>query len=150
MRYVVVHWVANPKTSAQANRNFFENRKEGKTGYGSAHYIIDPKETLRCIPEDEIAYHVGAELYPPWAVQHIGTYPNAWTIGIELCHEDWEGSFQYDVLAQAVDLTRDLLERHKLTKQNIIRHYDVTGKNCPKYFVEHEEEFEKFKDAVTS
>ena len=36
---VVIHWVANPKTSAMMNRNYFENRKYGKTNFGSAHYI---------------------------------------------------------------------------------------------------------------
>ena len=30
----------------------------------------------------------------------------------------------------------------------MIRHYDVTGKNCPKYFVEHEDEWEQFKKDV--
>ena len=30
----------------------------------------------------------------------------------------------------------------------VIRHYDVTGKNCPKYFVEHEDEWEQFKKDV--
>lgn len=46
VRGIVVHWVANPKISALANRNFFENRKFGKTNYGSAHYIIDLNASL--------------------------------------------------------------------------------------------------------
>ena len=30
----------------------------------------------------------------------------------------------------------------------MIRHYDVTGKICPKYFVEHEDAWEQFKADV--
>jgi N-acetylmuramoyl-L-alanine amidase len=30
----------------------------------------------------------------------------------------------------------------------VIRHYDVTGKECPKYYVEHETAWETFKDDV--
>jgi N-acetylmuramoyl-L-alanine amidase len=149
VRYIVMHWVANPKTSAQMNRNFFENRKLGKTGYGSAHYIIDPTEVIRCIPENEVAYHVGAEHYMPWAIQHISNYPNSWTLGIELCHEDWEGNFHPDTMIQAIELVGELCEKYKLTKDNIIRHYDVTGKDCPHLFVQHPEEFEAFKNLIS-
>ena len=31
---------------------------------------------------------------------------------------------------------------------DVIRHYDVTGKDCPKYFVEHEEAWNAFKANV--
>ena len=36
----------------------------------------------------------------------------------------------------------------KTTTINVIRHYDVTGKICPKYFVEHEDAWEQFKSDV--
>ncbi len=32
----------------------------------------------------------------------------------------------------------------------MIRHYDVTGKVCPKYFVEHEEAWQQFKEEVAA
>jgi N-acetylmuramoyl-L-alanine amidase CwlA len=31
---------------------------------------------------------------------------------------------------------------------DIIRHYDVTGKDCPRWFVSHPEEFDVFRDSV--
>ena len=37
---------------------------------------------------------------------------------------------------------------YHLDMDHLIRHYDVTGKNCPKYFVEHEDRWEVFKDFV--
>ena len=35
-----------------------------------------------------------------------------------------------------------------LNEDNVIRHYDVTGKICPKYFVEDEEAWKKFREDV--
>ena len=37
---IVIHWTANPQANAEQNRAFFESRKNGLNGYGSAHYII--------------------------------------------------------------------------------------------------------------
>ena len=41
-----------------------------------------------------------------------------------------------------------LCDEYGLKKEDIIRHYDVTGKLCPKYFVEHKKEWKKFKNNV--
>ena len=35
--------------------------------------------------------------------------------------------------------------RYNLPTDDVIRHYDVNGKNCPKYFVEHEDAWLAFK-----
>ena len=63
---VVLHWTANPGVSAESNRDFFESRKEGNLGAGSAHYVIGLfGEVIRCIPEDEMAYHCGSSQPDP-------------------------------------------------------------------------------------
>ena len=38
--------------------------------------------------------------------------------------------------------------KFELNEESLIRHYDVTGKLCPKYFVENEEAWKKFKKDV--
>ncbi len=64
IKAIVIHWVANPNSKAISNRNFFESRKNGKKGYGSAHFIIGLQgEIIQCLPEGEQAYHVGAKHY---------------------------------------------------------------------------------------
>ena len=40
------------------------------------------------------------------------------------------------------------MRKFNLTMDNVIRHYDVTGKDCPKYFVEHEDAWNAFKEDV--
>lgn len=35
-----------------------------------------------------------------------------------------------------------------LNETDVIRHYDVTGKNCPKYFVENEKAWDAFQENI--
>ncbi len=42
------------------------------------------------------------------------------------------------------------VQRFGLTGQDVIRHYDVTGKICPKYFVEHEDAWEQLRRMCSS
>ena len=41
-------------------------------------------------------------------------------------------------------LTAWLCRHFGVSPDQIIRHYDITGKDCPKYFVEHEDAWEQF------
>ena len=51
-------------------------------------------------------------------------------------------------VAALVQLTAWLCVKFDLTEDQVIRHYDVTGKNCPKYFVENEDAWAQFKEDV--
>lgn len=125
---IVVHWVGNSNSSAIANRNYFENLKNTHTTYASSHYIVGLEgEIIRCMPENEVAFHSGSYSM------------NRKSIGIENCHPDWNGKFNDNTYKSLVELCADICKRHNLNVNAIIRHYDVTGKNCPKYYVENEE-----------
>lgn len=151
---IVIHWVANAGSSAQSNRNYFENlknqREEKNARYASAHFIINLNgNIIQCLPVDEIAYHVGALKYKDEIKERLKSYPNNYTIGIELCHPDWTGRFTEETYYAAVELTATLLKQFNLNPQkDIYRHFDVTGKICPKYFVEKSEEWNNFKADV--
>jgi N-acetylmuramoyl-L-alanine amidase len=147
---IVIHWVANPNSTAQANRNFFENRKSGKIGYGSAHYIIDLDGTvILAIPPTEMAYHVGAKQYKEGAIKRLGDYPNSTTLGIECTHMDWKGTMTQSTYEKLIHLTIDLCKTYKLNPlTDLYRHYDITGKICHKWFVDHLDEWQKFKKTV--
>ena len=140
---IVIHWTGNPGTSAQANRNYFESLKEqtGSEGmrYASAHFVIGiDGEIIQCLPLDEWAYHVGAKQYVDGTKERLGPIPNNCTIGIELCHPDWTGRFTSETWEAAAELTAVLLKRFNLSPdKDVYRHYDITEKVCPKYFVEH-------------
>ena len=55
---VVIHYVGNPSTTAQANRNYFESLSSGETEtYASSHFVVGLEgEVIQCIPLTEIAY----------------------------------------------------------------------------------------------
>lgn len=123
---VVVHYVANPGSTAEENRNYFENLKDTHLTKASSHYIIGlDGEIIQCIPLDEISY--------------ASNDRNADTISIECCHPDKSGKFNKKTYHSLIKLTAWLCASYGLSVSDIIRHYDVTGKMCPKYYVKHED-----------
>jgi len=131
VRGIVIHYTANPGTGAMANRNYFEGLKDSHATKASSHFVIGlDGEIVQCIPSSEIAY--------------ASNKRNADTISIECCIEDETGKFNEDTYAAAVHLTAWLVEHFGLETEDVIRHYDVTGKECPKYFVEFPSAWEQF------
>lgn len=137
IQYIVIHWVGNANTSAIANRNYFNNLAKTHSTSASSHYIIGLNgETIRCIPDNEVAFHSGSYSM------------NRKSIGIEDCHPDWDGKFTDDTYNALVELCADLCKKYGISINNVIRHYDVTGKSCPKYYVEHQDEWNKLKQDI--
>lgn len=132
---IVVHYVANPCSTALENRNYFEGLKDqtgSKTTSVSSHFVIGLEgEVVQCIPLNEVAY--------------ASNNRNSDTISIECCHPDDSGEFTSATYESLVRLTRWLMEEYGLDTSQVIRHYDVTGKLCPKAFVERPEAWEQFQ-----
>lgn len=161
---VVIHWTANPAANAKENRDFFENRKTGVGGYGSAHYIIDQNGgIIAAVPENEVAYHCGSSqpdpvscrIYTDEARRRFGKYaaenssPNNCTIGIELCPKDAAGNFTNATINATVELCADICRRYGLSAQDITTHHNIVGwKNCPKLWTEKPELLTAFQFTV--
>lgn len=132
---IVVHYVANPGSTAAQNRNYFNGLKDSHATYASSHFVVDLDGTIvQAVPLDEIAYASNTR--------------NSDTISIECCHYDETGKFSDATYDSLVKLSAWLCGKYNLKEDDIIRHYDVTGKLCPLYYVEHEDEWEQFKDDV--
>lgn len=133
---VVVHYTANPGTDAMDNRNYFNNlpkinQEKGKPTYASSHFVVGlTGEIVQCIPLEEIAYASKERNYD--------------TISIECCHPDKTGKFNKATYQALQELVIYLCIRYDLKAEDVIRHYDVTGKLCPLYFVEHEDKWTQF------
>lgn len=148
---IVIHWVANPNTTAEANRNFFEGRKNGGSGYGSAHEIVGlTGRIVRCIPEDEVAYHVGSESYTNEALDCLCSYPNGCTYGIECTHIDWDGTMTEETYNALLQRCINLCRKWDLNPvKDLWLHYEVVGwKDCHRWFVNNPGEWKKFKQLV--
>ena len=132
---VVIHYTANPGSDAAGNRNYFEGLKDSKITKASSHFIIGLDGTIiQCLPLEEIAY--------------ASNERNVDTIAIECCHPDETGKFTKKTYNSLIKLTAWLCGRYNLKKEDIIRHYDVTGKDCPRYYVANEDKWEELKNNV--
>ena len=117
---IAVHYVGNPNTTAKNNRDYFENQRFGGR-YVSSHFVIGlGGEVIQCIPTSEIAYCTNAA--------------NSYSISIECCHPDATGKFTAATEQALAELCAYLCGQFGLTADDIIRHYDVTGKQCPLYW----------------
>ena len=133
IRDIAIHYVANPGTTARQNRNYF-NQKGVEV---SSHFIVGLEgEIVQCVPLDEKSSATNDR--------------NIDTISIEVCHPDETGRFNDASYASLVKLCTWLMGQYKLDETHLIRHYDVTGKLCPLYFVRHEDAWERFKQDVVS
>lgn len=132
---IVIHYTANPGSTAQGNRDYFNGLQDGHGTSVSSHFVVGLQgEIVQCVPTWEVAY--------------ASNERNHDTISIECCHPDETGVFTEETYASMVQLTAFLCRKFDLNEEAVIRHYDVTGKNCPKYFVENEEAWGIFKADV--
>lgn len=133
---VVIHYVGNPNTTARQNRSYFENLATSGDTSASSNLIVGlDGEALLCVPLDEVAYCSNDRNYD--------------TVSIEFCHPDAEGKPNQATYDTLVKLTAWLCDLYGLdAKEGVIRHYDVTGKQCPMYFVQNAAEWTQFQSDV--
>lgn len=130
-KYLAVHWTASegPGADADAIARYFQRGERA----ASTHYAVDSEKIILCIPENEVAYSVGAAKYTDWALRNIGYSPNGKVISIEMC-VNADGSF-WRMYSNTAHLCAEILKRHGWGVDKLIRHFDVTGKICPAFFV---------------
>lgn len=135
---VVIHYVGNPGSTAEQNRSYFQGLADSGATSASSNLIVGLEgETLLCVPLNEIAYCSNSR--------------NSDTISIEFCHPDDTGEpteATYDAL---VRLTAWLCDLYGLDPmEDVIRHYDVIGKECPRYYVRNEDAWLRFRQDVSA
>ena len=137
VNYIAIHYTANPGATAIANRNYFENLANTHDTKVSSHFVVGlDGEVVQCIPTSEMSYATNSR--------------NVDTISIECCHPDETGKFNDSTYDSVVKLTAWLCVQFGLTSENVIRHYDVTGKDCPKYYVENPDAWLQMKADIAA
>lgn len=132
---IVVHYTGNPGTTAAQNRSYFESLKDTKQTKASSHFVIGMEgEIVQCIPSTEMSY--------------ASNNRNSDTLSIECCHKDESGEFTKETYDSLVGFVAWLCGEFNVPVDGVIRHYDVTGKECPKYFALHEDAWVQFKKDV--
>ena len=131
VKNIVIHYVGNPGTSAKNNRDYFANIGTRV----NAHFVVGlDGEIIQCIP-----------LYERSCASN---HRNKDTISIEVCHPDAVGEFNDKTKESLIKLTAWLCDLCELDISDVIRHYDVTGKLCPIYYVNNESEWTKLLDDI--
>ncbi len=125
---VVIHYVGNPGTTGQQNHDYYESLIETQDAMISSNYVIGLEgEIIECVPAGEVAY--------------ASNSMNSYSVSIEVCHYDVSGEFTEASYESVVLLAAALCQEYGLTEDDVIRHYDVTGKECPIYYVVNEDEW---------
>lgn len=140
IKYIVIHYVG-AVSSAKNNVDYLYNVDRQK----SAHYFVDENSIWQCVDDSNIAWHCGgAKIY-------YSDCRNSNSIGIELCckkDKDGKWYFESQTLNNAIELVQYLMKLHGIKIENVIRHYDVTHKVCPKPFILNEQAWNKFKERI--
>ena len=140
IKYIVVHFTANNGDTAYGNTNYFKSYRGA-----SAHYFVDENSAYQSVEDKNIAWHCGAKKY-----KH-STCRNSNSLGVELCsRKDSKGNYYFmdKTVDNAVELVKMLMAKYNVPIANVIRHYDVTGKNCPEPFVKNIEAWQNFKNRL--
>lgn len=134
--YIVIHYVGAVST-AENNAKYFEKENRG----ASANYFVDENDIYRIVKDTDKAWHVGG------AKQYYNNCRNSNSIGIEMCcYMNGESlDIKEEVVNKTIELTKELMIKYDIPAERVVRHYDVTHKNCPAPFVENEARWNNFK-----
>lgn len=136
IKYIVIHYTANDGDTALSNAKYFANGSRG----ASAHYFVDSKSIIQSVKDDFIAWSVGGNKYSDTAKtgggKFYGKCNNNNSLSIEIC-DDIKNNAIYPTettINNVIDLVRTLMKKYNININNVIRHFDVTGKKCPAYW----------------
>ena len=115
---ITIHSAANPNSTAKNERAWLDN--PSNTRDASWHYVVDETMIIQGIPEREEAWHSGKQ------------EGNRYSIGIEIC----ESQDRRKTLERAAEFVAEKLREYDWGIERIKKHYDWTGKNCPRILLD--------------
>ena len=118
---VVIHYTANPGSTAQDNRDYFNGLQYSGQTEASSNFIVGlDGEIIQCVPTWEIAYASMSEMQIQYRLKSVTLMKQE---SLLMRHTD-----------SLVQLTAWLCVKFDLKEDQIIRHYDVTGKKLSEIF----------------
>lgn len=115
---ITIHSTGNETSTAQSERKWLDNPTNKRDA--SWHYVIDEKEVIQAIPDNEEAWHSGKK------------EGNQYSVGIEIC----ESGNRQKTLENAAEFTAVKLRELGLEISNLKKHYDWTRKICPRILID--------------
>lgn len=143
LKYIVIHYTAGTSSASGKAANtasYFATT----SNQASADFIVDDSNIVQYNPDIQNRYcwHCGgSKVSGTKGGSMYGTIKNSNSIGVEICSTNSTGkvpsandstwSFTDAAVTKAVELVNYLMETYGISKSNVYRHYDVTGKLCP-------------------
>ena len=147
IKYIVIHYVG-ATGDAKNNCKYYANSKVG----ASAHYFVGfAGDIWQSVADKNIAWHCGGYVYPGTKHPAHGKCANSNSIGIEMCvrYKNGKWYFEDKTVDAAVKLTRYLMDKYDIPVSHVVRHHDVTGKDCPNPYVKNIKAWNKFKTRLS-
>lgn len=150
IKYLVFHYTGNDGDTAVNNAAYFRDN----VVEASAHYFVDDDTVWRSVPDLKVAWAVGGQKYANADLTGGGTLygivTNINSLSIEMCDTIRNGVYQASeaTMANAAALGRELMATYGIPLENVVRHFDVTGKHCPSYLI-NDQKWQAFKQRLT-
>jgi N-acetylmuramoyl-L-alanine amidase CwlA len=166
----ILHWTANPGANADDHHKYFNEtlpnqndqaKREGRLDdirYASANIFVDRHKALELVPVGEVCFQGndgGTKALKLPALKATAPYykygnANLLCASIEMCVER-DGSIHPDTIARTALVIKKLQKDHpqlRDTQNRWVRHFDVTGKNCPAPMVSNPRKWNELLDLV--
>ena len=129
--WIVVHesGMPNEGNDAELLAQIQYDRAYGKRPYSPAswNYQVDDQGIFQSFDDNVYCWHAGGD-YGKWL-----PYRNSNSIGIEMCINQ-DGNYD-GAMHQDAKLIASLMHKYNLTFDNVVRHHDTSGKECPSYML---------------
>ncbi len=124
-KYITIHEVSTSLTDEPIDHNisFYENQllhpEKGREKI-SYHYIVDDKQIVNFVPDNEKCYHCGDGENGPG---------NSLSIGIERCA--YSGIDHIKAIDMQAKLTAYLMHKYSIPLENVVKHSNWRNTTCP-------------------
>ena len=140
IKYIAIHYTAgtvSAKGAAENTAAYFSS----KNAQGSADFIVDDETIVQYNGdiENRCCWAVGDRNLRPGPLYKVARNSN--TVSIEICSRNTTGQIRAAndlswkltdaAVGNALTLTAELMDRYGVPIENVVRHYDISGKLCP-------------------
>lgn len=149
IKYLVYHYTGNDGDTAMSNALYYQDH----VVKASAHYFVDDNVIVQSVEDLTTAWAVGGGRWSDCAKtgggKLYGVVTNGNSLSIEMCDTRRDGQIMAteQTLANAAALGKLLMTRYSIPLDHVVRHFDVTGKHCPAYFMD-EAAWQAFKQRL--
>ena len=149
--WIVIHYTGSEGSAADNVAYFNSGNRDA-----SADIFVGHQGEILAYNNDisgQYTWHCGGPIESNHHPLH-GTVNNTNSIGIELCTHNDNGTWTFSgsTIASAVTVTKHLMQVYGIKVDHVCRHWDVTGKSCPRVpgwgAVGGDAEWQKFKQKI--